>query len=241
MPIATPAAPAQSDQQIWKKVNTSLMDIGVPVTPIMIRRAKGTMLYVRWLPCPSFCLAPKAPWADRALKPRRCRRRLIAPPVQDVNEREILDFTSGQMSSILGHSHPEIVEVISSQIGKLDHLLSSFISEPVADLADLLTSLCPAPLDKTFFLNTGAPRRPSWRRWRRSLTLRYARPCSRQAPRRPRRPSRSPRAAPASSRLSRLPARTVRPLSLVRPWWICSLALKSDHRNVPFRARSQTA
>lgn len=57
MPIATPAAPAQSDQQIWKKVNTSLMDIGVPVTPIMIRRAKGTMLYVRWLPCPSFCLA----------------------------------------------------------------------------------------------------------------------------------------------------------------------------------------
>lgn len=60
------------------------------------------------------------------------------------------------MSSILGHSHPEICEVISDQVGQLDHLLSTFISEPVADLADLLTSLMPDPLDKTFFLNTGS-------------------------------------------------------------------------------------
>ena len=29
----------------------------------------------------------------------------------DANGRKILDFTSGQMSAILGHSHPEIVEV----------------------------------------------------------------------------------------------------------------------------------
>lgn len=60
------------------------------------------------------------------------------------------------MSSILGHSHPEICEVISEQVGRLDHLLSTFISEPVADLADLLTSLMPEALDKTFFLNTGS-------------------------------------------------------------------------------------
>lgn len=60
------------------------------------------------------------------------------------------------MSSILGHSHPEIVKVVCDQVGQLDHLLSSFISEPVADLADLLTSLTPDPLDKTFFLNTGS-------------------------------------------------------------------------------------
>lgn len=55
---------------------------------------------------------------------------------------------SGQMSSILGHSHPEICEVITDQMGRLDHLLSTFISEPVADLADLLTSLMPDALDK---------------------------------------------------------------------------------------------
>lgn len=60
------------------------------------------------------------------------------------------------MSSILGHSHPEICATINDQMGRLDHLLSSFISEPVADLAELLTSLMPDPLDKTFFLNTGS-------------------------------------------------------------------------------------
>lgn len=48
----------------------------------------------------------------------------------------------------MGHSHPEICEVITDQMGRLDHLLSTFISEPVADLVDLLTSLMPDPLDK---------------------------------------------------------------------------------------------
>lgn len=37
----------QSDEQIWKKVNKSLMNIGVPVTPILIRRAKGVSMFVR--------------------------------------------------------------------------------------------------------------------------------------------------------------------------------------------------
>lgn len=32
----------------------------------------------------------------------------------DASGRSILDFTSGQMSSLLGHSHPEIVEVVRS-------------------------------------------------------------------------------------------------------------------------------
>lgn len=52
------------------------------------------------------------------------------------------------MSSILGHSHPEICEVVTDQMGRLDHLLSTFISEPVADLADIITSNMPDPLDK---------------------------------------------------------------------------------------------
>src|SRR5690349_8878109 len=30
--------------------------------------------------------------------------------------RKILDFTSGQMSSILGHSHPEIVATVRRQV-----------------------------------------------------------------------------------------------------------------------------
>src|SRR5437763_13508353 len=39
--------------------------------------------------------------------------------------RRVLDFTSGQMSAVLGHSHPEIVATVRDGIGQLDHLFSS--------------------------------------------------------------------------------------------------------------------
>lgn len=70
--------------------------------------------------------------------------------------RELLDFTSGQMSAILGHSHPEIVETVREQIGRLDHIYSGMLSRPVVDLARKLVESLPAPLDRTFFLSTGA-------------------------------------------------------------------------------------
>ena len=38
--------------------------------------------------------------------------------------RRVLDFTSGQMSAVLGHSHPEIVATVRDGIGRLDHLFS---------------------------------------------------------------------------------------------------------------------
>lgn len=74
----------------------------------------------------------------------------------DASGKQILDFTSGQMSSLLGHSHPEIVEVVRNYIGELDHLLSNMITEPVVQLAERLGRLLPAPLEKSFFLNTGS-------------------------------------------------------------------------------------
>lgn len=74
----------------------------------------------------------------------------------DASGHSILDFTSGQMSSLLGHSHPEIVEVVRKYVGELDHLLSNMITEPVIDLAERLARLLPAPLEKSFFLNTGS-------------------------------------------------------------------------------------
>ena len=40
----------------------------------------------------------------------------------DSSGRAILDFASGQMSSILGHSHPEIVATVRHWVGELDHL-----------------------------------------------------------------------------------------------------------------------
>jgi 2,2-dialkylglycine decarboxylase (pyruvate) len=72
----------------------------------------------------------------------------------DANGRRVLDFTSGQMSAILGHSHPEIVAAVRDAAGRLDHLFSSMLSAPVVDLAEALAQLVP-DLPKVMLLSTG--------------------------------------------------------------------------------------
>ena len=67
----------------------------------------------------------------------------------------ILDWTSGQMSCLLGHGHPEIVKVIHDHALQLDHLFSGMVSPPVISLGHRLCSALPEGLDKAFFLSTG--------------------------------------------------------------------------------------
>jgi 4-aminobutyrate aminotransferase-like enzyme len=69
--------------------------------------------------------------------------------------QKIMDWTSGQMSCLLGHGHPEIVKTITESARTLDHLYSGMISPPVIDLATALTGLLPPGLDKAMFLSTG--------------------------------------------------------------------------------------
>ena len=73
----------------------------------------------------------------------------------DAQGRRILDFCSGQMSAIIGHSHPEIVEVVRRTVGELDHLYSTILSRPVVDLAARLAELAPGKLDRVLLLSTG--------------------------------------------------------------------------------------
>ena len=75
--------------------------------------------------------------------------------VYDAAGRTVLDFTSGQMSAILGHSHPAIVDVVRDMVGRLDHLFSGMLSRPVIDLAEALASLAPG-LERVLLLTTGA-------------------------------------------------------------------------------------
>ena len=70
--------------------------------------------------------------------------------------RKILDFTSGQMSAILGHSHPEIVATVQRQVARLDHLYSGMLSRPVVELSRRLADSMPYPLEKVLLLSTGA-------------------------------------------------------------------------------------
>src|SRR5271165_5953841 len=72
----------------------------------------------------------------------------------DSRGKRVLDFTSGQMSAILGHSHPEIVATVREQVGRLDHLFSSMLCEPVVALAEALAGLVP-DLPLVMLLSTG--------------------------------------------------------------------------------------
>jgi 2,2-dialkylglycine decarboxylase (pyruvate) len=76
--------------------------------------------------------------------------------VYDQDGRRILDFTSGQMSAILGHCHPAMVATVRHYIGTLDHLFSGMLSRPVVDLARRIAESLPDPLQKVLLLTTGA-------------------------------------------------------------------------------------
>ena len=76
--------------------------------------------------------------------------------VYTADGRRILDFTSGQMSAILGHSHPDVVATVQRQSATLDHLFSGMLSRPVVDLARRLAESLPEPLTKVLLLTTGA-------------------------------------------------------------------------------------
>src|SRR3954469_15590559 len=76
--------------------------------------------------------------------------------VYDADGRQILDFTSGQMSAILGHGHPEVVQTVSQAAGSLDHLFSGMLSRRVVSLARELAATLPPSLSKALLVTTGA-------------------------------------------------------------------------------------
>lgn len=76
--------------------------------------------------------------------------------VYDEQGRALLDFTSGQMSAILGHAHPEIVATMKAAADEPVHLFSGFLSRPVVRLAEVLADLLGPQLTKVLLLSTGA-------------------------------------------------------------------------------------
>jgi 2,2-dialkylglycine decarboxylase (pyruvate) len=76
--------------------------------------------------------------------------------VETTDGRRILDFTSGQICSTLGHNHPSILEAVRRSLDEVIHLNSWMLSEPVLALAERLGRLFLDPLEKVMLLNTGS-------------------------------------------------------------------------------------
>ncbi|MDQ6662370.1 MAG: aspartate aminotransferase family protein [Chloroflexota bacterium] len=75
--------------------------------------------------------------------------------IETTEGQRILDFTSGQICSTIGHNHPHIVAAVQRSLEEVIHLNSWMLSEPVLALAERLVGLAGSPLDKVILVNTG--------------------------------------------------------------------------------------
>jgi len=76
--------------------------------------------------------------------------------VWDVEGKKYLDFESGQMAMVAGHSHPLVLERIREQIELLMQNSIRVLNVPRILLAKKLAEIVPDPLAKSFFLSTGS-------------------------------------------------------------------------------------
>ena len=76
--------------------------------------------------------------------------------VWDVEGKKYLDFESGQMAMVAGHSHPVVLKRIKEQIELLMQNSIRVLNKPRVLLAKKLSEIVPDPLAKSFFLSTGS-------------------------------------------------------------------------------------
>ncbi len=75
--------------------------------------------------------------------------------VTDARGDEYLDFFCGILTTGIGHCHPEVVERVRDQVGRLGHTSTLYLTEPQIGAAKRLAGIAPGRLRKTFFTNSG--------------------------------------------------------------------------------------
>ena len=77
--------------------------------------------------------------------------------VYDQNGSEYLDFTCGIGVTNTGHCHPQVVEAVREQAGKLLHgQINLVVHQPILDLIAELRTIVPRGMDGFYFSNSGA-------------------------------------------------------------------------------------
>lgn len=75
----------------------------------------------------------------------------------DTNNKAYLDFVAGVSACSLGHRHPKVVSAIKAQLDKYLHVMvyGEYIQQPAVELSKTLAKHLPAPLEKTYLVNSG--------------------------------------------------------------------------------------
>jgi 4-aminobutyrate aminotransferase len=75
--------------------------------------------------------------------------------VTDAEGRDYLDFFGGILTTMTGHSVPEVVEAIREQAGRLLHSSTLYLIRPMVELAEKIAALSTVPDAKVFFVSSG--------------------------------------------------------------------------------------
>ncbi|KDN55511.1 aspartate aminotransferase family protein [Flavobacterium seoulense] len=81
----------------------------------------------------------------------------IGSYIYDTNNKKYLDFVAGVSACTLGHQHPRVNQAIKDQLDKYSHVMvyGEYSQSPAVEYCKLMASLLPAPLDKTYLVNSG--------------------------------------------------------------------------------------
>jgi len=74
----------------------------------------------------------------------------------DESGKQYLDMFGGIVTVSVGHCHPKVTERTIAQLQTLQHTSTSFMTQPMVDLAEKLAQISPGDLSKTFVTNSGS-------------------------------------------------------------------------------------
>lgn len=76
--------------------------------------------------------------------------------VTDADGKSYLDFACGISVTNAGHNHPQIVAAAKEQLDKLWHAGGVFRYDSLVTAAEKIVGITPDPIEKVFFMNSGA-------------------------------------------------------------------------------------
>lgn len=75
--------------------------------------------------------------------------------VWDLEGNRYLDFFGGVLTTMIGHSVPEVVAAVQAQVGKVMHTSTLYLSEPMIELAEEIARVSGIPDARVFFTTSG--------------------------------------------------------------------------------------
>ena len=77
--------------------------------------------------------------------------------IYDKNGKAYLDFVAGVSACTLGHQLPKVNNAIKEQLDKYSHVMvyGEYIQDPAVEFCRILAENIPAPLNKTYLVNSG--------------------------------------------------------------------------------------